>query len=213
MRSPLAPLALPCACVALALASCRTPLEINGRVSPRATVTLPAGAVLEVQIADVTRPDQAPVVVLKRRYGPLGAAPWRFTLRPENPRAFDPMRAYAVQVRVVVNGKPHLVNKRRTYLHPERLADTLDIVVEPVPRTVGARIGDPAGGARARARGLAPSAARKGPKSWNPPGRPATLPAPIPTRIASLAPGSAPRPADEPFSTTMRPECPPSSAP
>lgn len=183
--------------VALAMASCKTPLEIHGRVTPRDAVALPATAVLEVKVVDVSRPDQAPILVARRIYSPLGTAPWPFTLSPDSMSALDPDRGYAVQARVLVDGKPVLVNKRRTYVNPAKLADTLEIVVEPVPRTVGARIGIPA---------------RSAPGLWNPPERPVTFAAPIPPTSASLAPGSEAVPADE-FSLTKRPECPPFPAP
>ena len=186
------------ACVALALVSCKTQLEIHGRVTPRERIALPASAVLEVKVVDVSRPDQAPIVVAKRLYALLGAGPWPFTLSPDTMSTLDPDHGYAVQARVLVDGKPVMVNKRRTYVNPARLADTLNIVVEPVPRTVGALMGAPA---------------RTAPGLWNPPVPPATLPAPIPPPSASLAAGSDSRPADEPFSTTKRPECLPCPAP
>lgn len=171
MRFPTARF-LPAALVialALTAGSCRQGQkapEIHGRVSPRAPVTLPESAVLEVQVADVTRADAAPVIVAKRTYAKLGPAPWRFSLRADSLAALDPARDYAVQARVLVDGKPRLVSKRRTLVDPAKLADTLDVSVEPVPRTVGVRVGAPA-----------PGVAR----AWNPPGRPVTLPAPIPT--------------------------------
>jgi len=197
MRPVLAPFLL-CGCLAFALASCRTPPpEIHGRVTPRAPVTLPENAVLEVQVADVTRPNDAPVVVARRLYMHLGAPPWRFTLRADSMAALDPAHAYAVQARVLVRGKPLLVNKRRTLVDPARLADTLDVMVEAVPRTVGARIGAPAPGA---------------PRIWNPPGRPATLPEPISPPITDLADGSYPTPERGALAQTERPECPPCPA-
>lgn len=197
MRILHAPLLL-CGCLVLALASCRSSApEISGLVTPRAPVTLPGDAVLEVQVADVTRPNEAPVVVARCTYSPLGAAPWRFTLRADSVRVLDPSHAYAVQARVLVDGKPRLVSKRRTLLDPARLADTLEIVVEAVPRTVGARIGAPAVGA---------------PRAWNPPVRPATLPAPISPPITGLADGSSPVPAREALALTETPECPPCPA-
>ena len=180
------------ACFALAMASCKTPLEIHGRVTPRDAIALPATAVLEVKVVDVSRPDQAPILVARRTFSPLGTAPWPFTLSPDTMSVLDPDHGYAVQARVLVDGKPVLVNKRRTYVNPAKLADTLEIVVEPVPRTVGARIGSPA---------------RNAPGLWNPPERPVTLAAPIPPPSAGLAAGADPVPAGEPFSMTKRPEC------
>lgn len=169
MRFPTARFVLPALAFVLALAasSCRPGREvpeIHGRVSPRSPVTLPEGAVLEVQVADVTRADAAPVVVARRSYAKLGPAPWRFSLRADSLAALDPAHDYAVQARVLVDGKPRLVSKRRTLVDPAKLADTLEVVVEPVPRTVGARVGGPAPGAV---------------RAWNPPGCPATLPAPL----------------------------------
>lgn len=186
---------LPCACLALALASCRTPApEIHGRVVPRTTVTLPAGAVLEVQVADVTRATEAPVVVARRLYMVQTAPPWPFTLRADSLAALDPTHDYAVQARVLSRGKPLLVSKRRTLVNPARLADSIEVVVDPVPRTVGVRTGAPA------------------PRIWNPPGRPATLPAPISPSFFALAGGPSPAPACEAHAHPERPECPPCPA-
>lgn len=181
MRMPAARLLLATLALALAAASCRPGREIpqiHGRVAPRAPVTLPEGAVLEVQVADVTRADAAPVVVAKRTYDRLGAAPWRFSLRADSLAALDPAHEYAVQARVLVDGKPRLVSKRRTLVDPAKLADTLDVVVEPVPRTVGARTGAPSGASAADAA-----------RAWNPPGGPVTLPAPISTLLQGPAGG------------------------
>ena len=186
------------ACIALALSSCKDQLEIHGRVTSRGTITLPANAVLEVKVVDVSRPDQAPIVVARRTYASLGTAPWPFTLSPDTLSVLDPDHGYAVQARVLVDGKAVLVNKRRTYVNPAKLADTLEIVVEPVPRTVGARLGAPARSAS----GL-----------WNPLVPPATLPAPIPAPSASIAAAFDAVPPDEFSSMTKRPECPPCPAP
>lgn len=191
MRTPPARLLL-AGCVALALASCQSPPEITGRVTPRAPVRLPANAVLEVQVSDVSRADAAPVVVAKRAYARIGEAPWRFTLRADSLKALDRTRVYAVQARVVVDGKPALVSKRRTLVDPARLADTLDVVVEAVPRTIGAVPGTPA----------PPGALRL----WNPPGRPVTLAAPIPPPVASPAGEPSEVPAAGPLTQSMRPE-------
>ncbi len=163
MRSPLARI-LAFAGVALAVASCQAPPSVTGRVSPRARVELPHDAVLEVQVADVSRPDAAPVVIVRRDYTRLGSSPWPFTLSGSGVRALDPTHVYAVQARILVDGRPALVNKRRTVVDPTRLSDTLDVIVDPVARTVGVL---PDGAASPRA-GL-----------WNPPGAPATLPAPM----------------------------------
>jgi uncharacterized lipoprotein YbaY len=194
-RHPLTPI-LAAAC--LVLASCQGPPEIAGRVVPRGKVALPANAVLEVQVADVSRSDEAPVVVARRTYSPLGAAPWSFTLRVDSLRSLDSRHTYALQARVLVDGKPRLVSRRRTFVNPARLADTLEVTVEPVPRTVGAVIGGPA----RRAAGL-----------WNPRGRPVTLPAPIPAPVASLAAGSPPDRARGAYSQPERSACPPCPVP
>ena len=190
MRPPLARVLLS-AGIALALASCQSPPEITGRVTPRAHVELPDNAVLEVQVADVSRTDAAPVVLAKRDYARLGTAPWTFTLRGDAVRGLDPTHVYAVQARVLVDGRPRLVNKRRTLVDPARLADTLQVVVEPVARTVGLR---PEG------------TGTGGPEVWNPPGAPVTLPAPIPHAIARSAAGPVPAPADAPSFPTTRAE-------
>lgn len=194
-RHPLALLLVTAACLALALASCKSTPEITGRVMARGRVALPANAVLEVQVADVTRTDEAPVVVARRTYSPIGEPPWPFTLRADNLRSLGLARVYALQVRVTVDGKPRLVARRRTLVDPARLADTLEVLVEPVPRTVGVLGDGPAGDAA----GL-----------WNPPGRPVTLPAPISAPVASLAAGPPPGRVRGLHSQPETPECPPS---
>jgi len=197
MRPPLARI-LAFAGVVLALASCQSPPSVTGRVTPRAQVDLPPDAVLEVQVADVSRTDAAPVVVARRDYTSLGSAPWSFTLGGNGVRALDPTHVYAVQARVLVDGRPALVNKRRTLVNPTRLADTLTVIVEPVARTVGVL---PEGGARPRA-GL-----------WNPPGAPATLAAPMLPPLSRSADGPATAPADAMTLPTTRAECPACPAP
>ncbi len=177
----------------LALASCQSPPGITGRVVPRGRVDLPPRAVLEVQVSDVSRTDAAPVVLARRDYSPLGAAPWSFTLESDRVRALDPTHVYAVQARVLVDGLPRLVSKRRTVVDPTRLADTLDVVVESVARTVGERLG--------------PGAAPR-PGLWNPPGAPATFAAPVFPPVARAAAEPEPAPAIAASLPTPRVECP-----
>ncbi len=188
---PRFPLILLGGCLAVALGSCRASRpEILGLVHPRSTVTVPAGAELEVQVADVTRENEAPVVIARRLYGPLGAPPWPFQLRADSLSVLDPRHAYAVQARVLLHGRPLFVSKRRTTVNPARLADTLEVVVEPVPRTVGVLPGAPAGEA---------------PGAWNPRERPATLPSPVSTRSTGLAGGLDPTAARVPLARNTRP--------
>lgn len=203
MRPPLARI-LCIAAFVLAIASCQSAPEITGRVTPRTRVDLPANAVLEVQVADVSRNDAAPVVVARRLYLGLGPAPWPFTLRADSLRALDPDRTYAVQARVLVNGKPRLVNKRRTLVDASRLADTIEVLVEPVPRTVGMRAPGPHGPGAGAVRHA---------RLWNPPGAPATLRGPIPPPIEGLAAGPRPAPTRGEPAQTESPECPPTLVP
>jgi len=139
-RTPPARLSFTVACcLVLALAGCRTRPALVGKVTTRARGVLPANAVLEVQLADVSRTDAAPVVIARRLYTPLGAAPWAFVLRADSARVLDAARTYAVQARVLVDGRPRLVNRRRFVVDAARLADTLEVVVEAVPHTVDVR--------------------------------------------------------------------------
>jgi uncharacterized lipoprotein YbaY len=202
-RTPLA-LTLAAACLLLVAASCKStpPPQLAGRVVTKAKVALPPNAVLEVQVADVTRTDAAPVVVARRTISPLGAPPWAFTLRADSLAALDPSHVYSLTARVLVDGKPRLVSKKRTLVNPARLADTLEVAVEPVPRTVGVRFGPPA------APGVAPGTDAA--DLWNPPVGPVTLPAPNPPLVASFAAGPVADRARGPQSPTEKPACPPS---
>jgi len=206
-RFPLA-LMLAAACLPFVADSCKSnspPPQIAGRVVTTSRTALPPNAVLEVRVSDVTRTDEAPVVVAQRSISPLGAPPWAFTLRADSVASLDPTHVYSLTARVMVDGKPRLVSKRRTIVDPARLADTLEVSVEPVPRTVGARLGAPGG---------APRDARSANRAdlWNPPVRPATLPAPNPALVASFAAGPVADRARGPQSPTENPACPPSPA-
>ena len=185
------------------LASCRVvpgPVEVVGRVvvaRTRTAVTVPADAVLEVQVADVTRADQAPLVVVRRTFTPLGQPPWPFTFRGDSLGGLDSTHVYALQARVTVAGRPLLVSKKRHRLDPARLADTLEVIVEPTGRTVGVRPGGEPERLALR---------------WNPPGRPATLPARFSapsSRPAAVPPAERAR---DPFPPPEAFACPPTPA-
>lgn len=187
-------------------ASCKSPpqLRLVGRVVPRTPVALPPEALLEVQVADVTRTDAAPLIVARCIIQPLGVPPWKFTLRADSLASLDPSHIYSLTARVLADGKLRLVSRRRTVVDPARLADTLEVVVEPAPRTVGALF-------RAAPEAPVSASASDGADLWNPPGRPVTLPAPKPA-LVSFAAGPVAGRARGPHSPTETTACPPSPA-
>lgn len=121
---------------AFAMLSCRQPLELTGTVTYRARMALPPGAVLEVQLADVSRTDVPAVIIARRTYTSLGSPPYAFALRPDV-RQLDPHATYAVQARILVAGKLFMVNTRRAKVDNATPTKPIEVQLDPVPRTVG----------------------------------------------------------------------------
>ncbi len=122
--------------IAIGSISCRAPLEVTGTVSYRVRMKLPPTAVLEVQLADVSRSDVPAVILARRTYTSLAAPPYAFALRPDV-RLLDPHGTYAVQARILVDGKLVMVNTRRAKVDNAAPTKPVEVQVEPVPRTVG----------------------------------------------------------------------------
>lgn len=122
--------------LALASLSCRQPLELTGTVTFRGRTALPPNAVLEVQLADVSRSDAPAVILARRTYTSLGAPPFAFALRPEV-RQLDPRGTYAVQARILVGEQLFMVNRRRAKIDNAAPTKPIEVQLDPVPRTVG----------------------------------------------------------------------------
>jgi uncharacterized lipoprotein YbaY len=85
----------------------RTPLSgsLTGRVTYRARVALPAGAVIEIRLLDVSRVDAPAALVARREVETRGEqVPVPFTLAYD-PRAIDPRRRYAVEATITIDGR------------------------------------------------------------------------------------------------------------
>lgn len=203
LARPSVPRLLAVAALLATLGACRMPagpVDVTGRVvvaRTRTAVPVPADAVLEVQVADVTRADQAPLVIVRRTFTPLGQPPWPFTFRADSLSGLDSTHVYALQARVTVNGRPLLVSKKRHRLDPAHLADTLEVIVEPTGRTVGARVGGPPEALALR---------------WNPSGRPATLPARFSAPLSRPAAAAELERARDSFPPPEAFACPPTPA-
>lgn len=122
--------------VLLTLAGCREPIEVIGTVSYQARIALPPDAVLEMQLADVSRTDIPPVILARQSYTGLGKPPFPFRLRPEL-RDLDSLATYAVQARMLVQGKLFMVNRRRATIDKANPLRPVEVKLDPVPRTVG----------------------------------------------------------------------------
>jgi len=116
--------------------SCRQPLEVTGTATYRVRMVLPPSAVLEVQLADVSRVDAPPVILARETYTSLVGPPYRFTLRPDV-RQLDPRGTYAVQARILVDGKLRMVNTRRAKVDNADPTKPVEVRLDPVPATVG----------------------------------------------------------------------------
>ncbi|MEO5987992.1 MAG: YbaY family lipoprotein [Candidatus Eisenbacteria bacterium] len=120
----------------VAATSCQKPLEVTGTATFRGRGALPVGAVLEVQLADVSRTNAPAVILAKKTYNSLAAPPYPFVLRPDA-RDLNPHGIYAVQARIVVDGKLYMVNKRRVTVNKTDPTKPLVVHLDPVPTTIG----------------------------------------------------------------------------
>ena len=124
------------AALALAAASCQKPPEVTGTVTYRGRAAMPAAAVLEVQLADVSKPNAPAVILARRTYTSLVGPPYHFALRPDV-RNLDPHGTYAVQARILVAGKLFMVNTRRAAVNRANPTLPIEVRLDPVPTTIG----------------------------------------------------------------------------
>ncbi|MFN8520288.1 MAG: YbaY family lipoprotein [Chloroflexota bacterium] len=76
---------------------------VTGSAMYRERIALPPGAAMEVLLEDVSRADAPAEVIASQRSEPV-SPPFRFALEVD-PARIDPAHAYAVRVRVVVDGE------------------------------------------------------------------------------------------------------------
>jgi uncharacterized lipoprotein YbaY len=108
-------------------------VAVTGRVTYRTRDALPAGAVVEVRLLDVSRMDVAAVVLGRAEVVTRGEqVPVSFAV-PYDPAAIDPRGRYTVQATITVAGR---VAYRTTTAHPVLTggapAAAVEVVVEPL---------------------------------------------------------------------------------
>jgi uncharacterized lipoprotein YbaY len=104
---------------------------VTGTVTYRQRIALPPGAVVEVSLLDVSRADVPAVVIDKQEINPTTQVPIPFTLNYD-PAQIDERHAYAVQGRIMLDGKLWFTSTKRyaviTQGNPTRLEIVVDMV-------------------------------------------------------------------------------------
>ena len=104
---------------------------VTGTVTYRQRIALPPGAVVEVSLLDVSRADNRGLVIDKHEIHPTTQVPIPFTLKYD-PAQIDEMHSYAVQGRIMLDGKIWFTSTKRyaviTQGNPTRLEIVVDMV-------------------------------------------------------------------------------------
>jgi putative lipoprotein len=108
---------------------------INGSATYRERIALPPGAVLDVQLVDISRQDVAATVLSSKRYAMTGV-PTEFSLEYDDALIDERMR-YAVQAKILVGDKLLFINDT---VHPV-LQDENDTMAMMILKKVSADIG------------------------------------------------------------------------
>ena len=88
-----------------ALAACASqPYSVDGTVSYRERLILPADSVIMVRLEDVTRGTGAPVTVAEQRILPTSSGVLRYSM-PYSPQAIDPHATYVVNAWIEQGGR------------------------------------------------------------------------------------------------------------
>lgn len=109
--------------------------RVYGNVALASGAVAPPGAVLKVQLVDVSRADVAALVLGEQRLDVSGKPPpWAFEI------AYDPARidlrySYAVQARLEIDGRLHAINDQRHAVITRGASQRADLVL----RSVGGR--------------------------------------------------------------------------
>ena len=90
---------------------------IAGEVTYRERIALPPGAILLIELADVSLADAPATVIAKRRIAPTGQVPIKFEIGFD-PKAIQKGRTYALQARVTVGGRLMFITDTRHQLDP-----------------------------------------------------------------------------------------------
>ena len=104
---------------------------VTGTVTYRQRIAMPPGAVVEVSLLDVSRADAPAVVLDKLEIKPTTQVPIPFTLSYD-PAQIDERHTYAVQARILVEGRLWFINATRhsviTQGNPTKLEVLVDMV-------------------------------------------------------------------------------------
>lgn len=90
---------------------------VTGEVLYRERIALPANAVLEVQLADVSLADAPAKILGAQKIDPAGQVPIRFAI-PFDPTAIKTNMTYALQARISVDDQLWFINDVRHSLDP-----------------------------------------------------------------------------------------------
>jgi putative lipoprotein len=128
---------------ALVLAACGTPAivptsagaasaRVTGTVSYRERLALPPGAVLKVQLLDVSRAD-APAAVLGEQVITAGGrqVPFAFEIAYD-PARIDPRMTYAVSARIEEGGRLRFISDQRHAVITRGAPSQVDLVLKAV---------------------------------------------------------------------------------
>lgn len=115
-----------------ALAAQRT---VKGEATYRERIALPPDAVLEVQLADVSRADAPATIVAEQKITPAGQVPIRFKLKFDR-SAVRPHASYALQARITVDGRLWFVTDTRHQIDPLR-TDRATLMLTRVSQAAG----------------------------------------------------------------------------
>lgn len=109
-----------------------TPMAVSGVITYRQRMALPPGAVIEVKLADVSRVDAAATTIAEQTITTTGQqVSIPFSL-PYDSSQIDPHHQYAVQVRVLVDGKLRWISTSRYSVITQDYPSQVEILVEPV---------------------------------------------------------------------------------
>lgn len=114
------------------------PGTVRGTVSYRSRMALPASAIIEVKLQDVSLAD-APAKVITKQEMALGErqVPVPFELK-FNPLKIDPQHAYSVRASILVDGELRFVSDKAYPVLTQGNAARVEVMVEPVTRSTPA---------------------------------------------------------------------------
>ena len=114
------------------------PGRVSGTVSYRSRMALPASAIIEVKLQDVSLAD-APAKVITKEEIALGErqVPVPFELK-FNPGMIDPKHMYSVRASILVDGKLRFVSDKAYPVLTRGNAAHVEVIVKPVTRSTPA---------------------------------------------------------------------------